>query len=243
MIEAILFDLDDTLLGNDIDKFIPHYFGLLGQYAAERIEPQEFFQILQIGTDAMISNQDTAVSNRDVFWSTFEHLSNQDPAEMESFFNIFYATQFNQLEKFTTCLPTANPLIKACFAKGLKVVIATNPLFPRSAIEARLRWAQIPITEFDYNLITTYTNMHAAKPNQSYYLEILDKIDCVPEKALMVGDDWANDIEPATAIGLHTYGIEWPQKANQDLSLPTASGTLAALYARVQAGWLESLGV
>lgn len=243
MIEAILFDLDDTLLGNDIDVFIPHYFGLLGKYAAERIEPQAFFRILQTGTDAVINSRDTAVSNREVFWSTFKQLSDQDPIELEPFFNIFYATQFNQLERFTTCLPAAKPLIQTCFAKGLKVVIATNPLFPLSAIEARLRWAHIPVTEFDYDLVTTYTNMHAAKPNQEYYEEILATIDCRPEKALMVGDNWINDIKPASALGLYTFGIDLPGKPDQDLSLPTASGTLEVLYAHVQADWLETLGV
>ena len=50
-----------------------------------------FFKILQTGTEAMIADQDTAVTNREVFWSTFKQLSDQNPDEMEAFFSKFYA--------------------------------------------------------------------------------------------------------------------------------------------------------
>jgi FMN phosphatase YigB (HAD superfamily) len=58
MIKAILFDLDDTLLGNDMDRFIPPYFEMLGNYVAHRYPKDKFLQALLAGTDAMITNQD-----------------------------------------------------------------------------------------------------------------------------------------------------------------------------------------
>ena len=39
MLKAILFDLDDTLLGNSMDTFIPAYFQALTRYVAEWIPP------------------------------------------------------------------------------------------------------------------------------------------------------------------------------------------------------------
>ena len=95
--------------------------------------------------------------------------------------------------------------MRAAFARGLAVIIATNPLFPTTAIEQRLAWAGVPVDEYPYALVTTYENMHAAKPQPAYYREILAAIDCPPDRALMVGDDWKNDIAPAAAVGLHTF--------------------------------------
>lgn len=240
MLEAVLFDLDDTLLGNDIDQFIPHYFGLLSAYASKYFEPRPFMKVLMGGTDAMVKNGDTAVTNRDVFWQFFTAHTGQNGDEMEAFFNEFYRTQFDQLEVQTQRLPVARPLVETCLAKGLKVVVATNPLFPPTAIEARLRWAGTPIDELDFDLVTTYENMHAAKPNPGYYREILDRIGVAPDRALMVGDSWGNDIEPASEVGLFTYWIPLGRDL-PDGSKINGSGSLDDLYTAVQSGWLEQL--
>ena len=242
MLKAVLFDLDDTLLGNDIDQFIPHYFGMLSAYASQYFEPQAFIQLLMAGTNATITNTDTAVTNRDVFWQFFTSQTGQDADEMEAFFNLFYSNQFDQLEAQTQRLPVARPLVKTCFAKELKVVIATNPLFPRSAIEARLRWAGVPKDGYAYDLVTTYENMHAAKPNPDYYREILDRIGVAPQAALMVGDSWVNDIEPASDVGLFTYWISLGRDL-PDADRINGSGSLDTLYKSIQSGWLEQLGV
>lgn len=242
MLEAILFDLDDTLLGNDIDQFIPHYFDLLSAYASDYFEPRPFLRLLMGGTDATIKNTDTAVSNRDVFWEFFSRHSGRDAAEMEAFFDRFYRTQFDELQVQTRRLPTARPLVEACFARGLKVVIATNPLFPRTAIEARLRWAGVPVDRYPYALVTTYESMHAAKPNPDYYREILERIDVAPQHALMVGDNWVNDIAPAAALGMFTYWISLERDLPAE-DVATAVGSLETLYDAVQDGWLEQLEV
>ena len=55
-------------------------------------------------------------------------------------------------------------------------------MFPHQAVEARLAWAGVPVTEYPYTLVTSYENMHAAKPHQAYYQEILAKIGCRPLK-------------------------------------------------------------
>ena len=98
-------------------------------------------------------------------------------------------------------------MIRSCLDQGYRLVIATNPLFPRAAIEQRLAWAGVPTTEFRYDLVTTYENMHACKPNREYYEEILSRLAVEPELAIMVGDDWDNDIGGATQAGLHAYWI------------------------------------
>lgn len=243
MLQAILFDLDDTLLGNDMDRFMPGYFDLISRYAQGIMERERFLHELMACTQVMVENTDPTRTNREVFWRVFQQRNGLDPAELEPFFETFYRTQFAQLQNVTQFQPTAVSLMRTCFAMGLQVVIATNPLFPLAAIEQRLAWAGVPVSEFNYALVTSYENMHTAKPHHAYYQEILRKIGCAPEAALMVGDSWELDIVPAAEVGMLTYWLPLnDEKSPNGLPYPTAMGALDDLYARVQVGWLQTLG-
>ncbi|MCA9972228.1 MAG: HAD family hydrolase, partial [Anaerolineales bacterium] len=236
-----LFDLDNTLLGNDMDSFMPGYFDLLGRYAAPVMARGPFLQALLACTQLTLASVDTAVSNQDTFWQAFEQHTGQRRAELEPFFETFYRTQFPQLAALTQRRPTAAALVQHCFDLGLQVVIATNPLFPRVAIEARLAWAGVPVSAFAYDLVTTYENMHSTKPHPAYYEEILQHLGCRPAEALMVGDDWRNDIVPAAAVGLHTYWLPEPDAPPPDAGLVAACGSLDMLLHGIQNGWLAAL--
>ena len=238
IIKTILFDLDDTLLGNDMETFLPGYFRLLDQYAARHLNEDQFLAAVLKASDVMTENTDPALTNRDVLWQEIEQLTGLNPEESEARLDDFYRVEFNQLQPLTKFYPTAAEMVRFCFAKGLKVVIATNPMFPRRAIEARLAWAGVPVTEFPYALVTSIENMHATKPQQAYYQEILQKVNGQPHETLMVGDDWGRDIEPAAALGLYTYWIQLPGTSPSDPTLPTAYGSLDVLLSRIQSNWL-----
>ncbi|MCA9932799.1 MAG: HAD family hydrolase [Ardenticatenaceae bacterium] len=241
MIQTILFDLDDTLLGNDMERFMPGYFSLISKYARNLMEERHFMQELLICTQHVIENTDTQLTNRDVFWQTFQQRNDLDPNELEPFFHEFYRREFPKLQAVTEFRPTAVPLIQTCFDLGLQVVIATNPLFPRIAIEERLAWAGVPVNEFDYALVTTYENMHATKPHTAYYEEILTAVNCPPQSALMIGDDWEMDIEPAAQLGMSCYWLPGQETELPDPALATAAGTLENFYDLVQSSWLTTL--
>lgn len=237
MLKAVLFDLDDTLLGNDMDNFIAHYFKLLGRYARPLFDEQTFIQYLLQATRAVITDTDLSHTNRQVFWDHFERLSGHPQAELEPFFGRFYEEIFPELQPTTQQRPVAVDLIQTSFERDLAVVIATNPVFPASAIEQRLAWAGVPVTEFPYALVTTYENMHATKPQTAYYQEILAHLDCPPQAGLMVGNDWKNDIQPATELGLFTYWVSQDGVPAPTPTLATRHGTLEALYPLLLAGW------
>lgn len=241
MLKAILFDLDDTLLGNDIAAFIPHYSQILVDHARAYMEPDRFQQVLMSATQAMVANEGSASSNRELFWARFSELSGLDAAELEPFFDRFYSNEFDSLASQTEVRPEAAGLVKTCFDSGLKVVIATNPMFPRTAIEKRLAWAGVPVSRFHYDLVTSYDNMHATKPSPAYYREILDRLKCKPNAAMMVGDDWRNDIEPASGLGLATFWINGKDMAPPDPDLLSGFGSLEELAAKVSNGWLLTL--
>ncbi len=238
MIKTILFDLDDTLLGNDMDTFLPQYFSLLDGFANEHLHVANFLPAVLKASQIMVANKDPLLTNNAVFWTEIKKLTGIDRVEAEPLFEEFYRVDFEQLQGATSKISTSAELIRTCFRDGYKLVIATNPMFPRSAVEARLRWAGIPVDEFAYALVTTIENMHATKPHDEYYGEILEMVNCAPQDALMVGDDWKRDIEPAVRMGLSTYWIQLPGKTLPGTPAPSAYGSLAGLLAKLEAGWL-----
>jgi HAD superfamily hydrolase (TIGR01549 family) len=231
MIEAVLFDLDDTLLGNSMEQFIPRYFSLLSKHALPLFSDRKrFLQELLYGTQAMIKDTDPSLTNREVFWRVFVERTGLDVEEAEAFFNGFYIDGFLQLQEVTEQRPAAIEAVKLCFECELTVAIATNPLFPASAIEHRLAWAGLPVSDFNYALVTSYENMHATKPHQAYYREILEAIGATAEKAVMVGDNWENDIVPAAALGMKTFWITPAGEPPRSATQPTAYGTIDEFY-------------
>lgn len=234
-LQAVLFDLDDTLLGNRMEEFLPRYFMLLARYAQQLAYDGDFIAAVIASTQTVIANTDPARTNRAVFWSDFTARTGLDPVATERFFEQFYAEQFPALKATTAIRPIAAPLVDLCLARGLRVVVATNPLFPTTAIEQRLAWAGLPVTRYPFDLVTTMDNMHAAKPNAAYYREILDAIDCAPEQALVVGDSWENDVEPALRLGMPAYWVATDDPAATEAGPHVAEqlvgiGTLAAFY-------------
>ena len=85
---------------------------------------------------------------------------------------------------------------------GLKLVLASNPIFPMEVQCQRLGWAGL--SHIPFHFITHIENMSFCKPRVEYYQQICQKIHEPPESCLMVGNDSINDMVAARA-GLSTY--------------------------------------
>lgn len=201
--QAVLFDLDGTLLDNDLGVFLPRYFQRLSGRVAGLIPPKEFIAHLMAATEAMLAN-DGRDTNEAVFAEVFYPLIRRSRAEMEPIFLDFYRQDFPSLREYTRCRPEARMAVKAAFDRGYDVVIATNPLFPEIAIRQRLDWAGIG--DFPYRLVTTYENSRACKPNLLYFRQILETIGRPADACLMVGNEPVDLI--AGALGCPTYLVE-----------------------------------
>jgi FMN phosphatase YigB (HAD superfamily) len=100
-IHAVLFDLDDTLLENNMDRFVKEYFGLLAPHMAHRVPPEKFVSALLHATFAMIGNADPAVTNRQAFINDFFPRVECKAEEMMPLFDDFYAVQYDKLRSLT----------------------------------------------------------------------------------------------------------------------------------------------
>jgi len=226
-ITTLLFDLDDTLLGNDMDRFVPPYFKSFATHVAGHVNPQMFVKNLQAGVAAMIANDDPRRTLEQVFGAAFYPGLDVTPETFMPLAESYYVEKYPALKAETQTVVAAREVIQWALAHDYKVVIATNALFPRSAILQRLDWAGVSADEFPYSLITTLEFMHFAKPHPEYFAEILALVDSRPEECLMVGNDWEQDIAPAAALGLHTFWVSATGTPTQNHAHPVGIGALA----------------
>lgn len=196
---TILFDLDGTLLPMDQEDFIKSYFGALAAYMADYgFKPQPLIEAVWSCTRKMMQN-DGSVSNCDRFWNSFSDLCGEEAVSHRTDFDRFYATDFEKAKAATRTQPLAAECIRLLKEKGYRLVLATNPIFPKAAMWSRIRWAGLKPDDFAW--ITTYENASYCKPNPKYYQEILQNIGVCAKDCLMVGNDVEEDM-CAAALGM-----------------------------------------
>ncbi len=201
-ITTVLFDLDGTLLPMDQEVFAKTYISGLCRAAQPcGYEPASLGKTIWAGTAAMVKNNGRML-NRDAFWSQFAGVYGQEALADMAMFDDFYQNEFQQIQQFCGFQPQAAELIGWLKKKGIRVILATNPLFPTVATESRVRWAGMQPEDFSY--ITTFDNSHYCKPNPDYYREILEKTGIMPEECLMVGNDADEDMVAQT-LGMQVF--------------------------------------
>ncbi len=200
-ITTLLFDLDGTLLPMNMDYFVAQYMQKLASRFLPILEPKQFIACLWQATNAMITNTEPGCDNETAFWDCFTRLVPQPRTDLESLFDDFYSTEFKNLAYSTQPSPLAPQILDLAKQQGLKLVLATNPIFPAIATWERMRWAGIE--DHTWELVTTYENSRFCKPNLNYYRDILDHLHLTPGECLMIGNDMQDDMV-AAELGLAT---------------------------------------
>lgn len=199
---TVLFDLDGTLLPMEQETFAKAYIGGLAK-AAEPYgyEPMTLTSSILAGTAAMVKN-DGEKSNEAVFWDALMKTYGEEVRKDIHIFDEFYRTDFQKIKDVCGFAPGAADAVKRIREKGLRVALATNPLFPIVATESRIRWAGLDPKDFD--LFTTYETSRYCKPNLDYYRDVLAQLGVTPEECLMVGNDVEEDMI-ASQLGMNVF--------------------------------------
>lgn len=201
-LKAVLFDLDGTLLPMDQDVFVKAYFGGISKKLAPHgYDPKELIGAIWQGTVAMIKNNGEK-TNEEVFWNTFKGIYGEECLKDTTHFDKFYEENFDDVKAVCGFNPKSAETVNALKAKGVRVILATNPIFPRIATEKRIAWAGLRPEDFE--LFTSYECISYSKPNPAYYKEILSRLGLSAEECLMVGNDVGDDMV-AESLGMKVF--------------------------------------
>ncbi len=207
MFDAILFDLDGTLLNIDMNVFLQDYFRLMGRMAGKKAfgDPGKLAELVYHCTGIMIDDCSSGSTNQETFMKEFLLKWPASQKQAEDFFDEFYLTEFPLLQQHGNAFPGMREMMGKLIDKDLKVVIATQSVFPVEAIQQRLQWAGVG--DYPFTLVTSYEHMHYCKPYVEYFGEIAERIGVDPAKCLMVGNDTGEDL-PAGKLGMKTFLLE-----------------------------------
>lgn len=246
----IMLDLDGTLLSASFLFPVVCIY-----YLWRRLVPVfgwwRAFGVGRVLMGAMTKNSpESGLTNYELILNEAAKLTGVSPHRLHRQLTRYYHDDFPRLGRFT--YPTAGAA--AALAKlrkaGLPMVIATNPIWPLSCVEQRLRWAGLEPREFVF--ITHSQIMHACKPSLDYYRECLNYLALRPDEVLYFGNDESKD-GPARELGIETVLIGpggWTDAQVEKLSVdqvnepvaPVDDDFLAVLKKVGQAGDVENSG-
>lgn len=204
---TLLLDLDDTLLDSNMDTFIPAYFQALSAFLKEQVEPELMISALMSGTRKMMASSDPSRTLQQVFDAEFFPKIGFAREELQPRIDLFYEEVFPTLNYLTSSRPEAIELVEWALTQGVRLAVATNPLFPLAAIHHRMRWAGLPPEDWPFEVVSSYETFHFTKPNPAYFAEVLGRMGWPDGPVLMVGDDTGLDLPGSNALGLATYWI------------------------------------
>lgn len=204
-IRGILFDLDGTLLDIEMEPYINGYVDGLARCFEDLTDRMVFAEVLLSSAYALLANRDGEQTNEQFFLSMVARQLGIGKPQLHKRLQHFYKEGLSALAHLVKPFPQSRAILHSCFDRNLKVALATNPVFPRPAIDARLRSAGLE--DFPYHLISSYENSHHCKPNRQFFLDILTKLDLKPEQVVMVGNDTRYDL-PARHAGIATYLVD-----------------------------------
>jgi FMN phosphatase YigB (HAD superfamily) len=191
MLRAVLLDLDNTMVLYDEPGFYHRYFSTVCTRFTDMFEPAEFQERVIRATMALRQNRGE-LNNRHFFMNVFAKGHPGREEEIWQRFMSFYRTEYPNIQVEKKVPEALHHTINQLQHDGLKLVVASNPIFPVIALEERMSWAGIDKVRFD--LLTHIENMSYVKPRVEYYLQISEIIGEAPEDCLMVGNDPVNDM-------------------------------------------------
>jgi FMN phosphatase YigB (HAD superfamily) len=201
MLKAVLLDLDNTLILFDELTYYKAYFQKLHHFFGGEFRADELRERVVNGTMGLRYNDGTK-NNRQYFMDTFTAGLDTDRQQLWERFMKFYREVYDDMGVTVSVPQGLHAGMDRLRQTGLKLAIASNPIFPVIAQEKRVRWGRLEPDWFA--LFTHMENMRHVKPMPAYFHQACDLIGEAPADCLMVGNDPVNDMAAALA-GLQTY--------------------------------------
>lgn len=196
MIQAIIFDLDDTLY--DYTALHPGALAALEEYTCERyrVAKDQFrisFSAAREETKQLLA--DTAASHNRLLYcqKTLEHL---DVGPIDGALEM-YDIYWSYILKHMALREGAAELLAACKEQGIRIGICSD----LTAHIQHRKLRALGIASLVDGLVTS-EEAGAEKPDPRMFAMILKKLGCKPDQALYIGDNLERDIFGAERFGI-----------------------------------------
>ena len=207
MIHAVLFDLDSTLLDVDVgNSFMEQYT----RFLAEQLVPQDVERGLAVLAGAMYSllaSEAHAETNQGWLRQRLGDERKMPLPEIQGSFKRIVGKIAAGMGSRRDAATEAHLLIRQVHERGLKVVMATMPIYPRDLITERLRWAGV--RPWISHVACLEANRRS-KLHRSYFVETSSAVGALPEQCLLVGWDVDQEL-PALDAGMAVHLLEAPR--------------------------------
>ncbi len=205
VIKAAFFDLDGTLLDIEMNDFISTYIEGLACHFSDVALRYTFSSALRDAMMALLVGDSGFDSNKKLFFAILQKRLGIDADVFFRRLKNYCENGMEELRPFIRPLPLASQILNQCRNRNLKVILATNPIFPRCIIDARLAWGGL--ADFPFDFVTSFENTRYCKPDARYFRDLLEEFGLAPEEAIMVGNDTEHDLA-ACAIGMKTFLVD-----------------------------------
>ncbi|EHL29606.1 HAD family hydrolase [Legionella drancourtii] len=233
-ITTLCFDLDGTLLEMHRIFSFPLLAITIYRFFPE-ISMLRFHGIFRQAVQKLLNNT-TSVTNFNVFIDYLvDYSKSKNKVTIEGLVRQILNEDFPRLKCFFYPIPQNKEILLWAKKNSYRIILATNPVFPMSAIKTRLEAAGLHLNYF--NGITHAENMTRTKPRVEYYQELVSKFQLTPHECLMIGNDPIKDL-PAATVGMNTFLLSTPKNhdviANLTDSRLNASGSYQDLINYLQ---------
>jgi hypothetical protein len=170
VIHTLFLDLDDTLLENNVDEFLPAYLQRLGAFLNDLVPAERLIPLLLQATRVMAENRDPELTLEKAFAGELLSFLGISEDGLRDRIDAFYETEF------PGCGPSQSRYLRRRPSFGrLKSVVSRSPWPPTLCSSYRdhatFEWAGLPVAQHRYALVTSYDGVHFAKPSPAYYAE------------------------------------------------------------------------
>ncbi len=227
-IEALLLDLDGTLLDIEVSFFLRTMTDSMVSYF-EDLVPGDLFKAGLSGSirELTVAPRKDGQNNEYIFYSYFSSTTGVPESTAKDRFSSFYRDIFPGFSRHGTPVAGAARLVEAASAEGIALVLATSPIFPREAILERMKWCRIPPVHFE--IIADMESTRFCKPQARYFTDLAGALHIPPERCLMAGNDLSHDMA-AGRTGMKTFLATTHMIDRQEPAAdPDFSGDLDAL--------------
>jgi len=207
MIRCVFFDLDGTLIDYVSVERAISYFGEFSRFLCEELGLNSAHEEQLIsGAVGAIFDPHPGQTNQQAFdaFCAQSLANNARFARYQELFAHFFAEIFPTLRSNEQPAFYNREAIVACRERGLKVAIASQPLFCAAAINARVAWAGL--ADLQIPLASSSETAYSVKPRLDYYLELAQRLEVAPRECLMVGNEDYNDMT-ASQVGMTTFYV------------------------------------